>query len=78
VLAEGLTGLLNEHRVEVHAEPGDAYAAFLHLGAWWNSAHSFSGNARNLTVGARPGGCRREALPEPDFADSGGNEGLSA
>lgn len=68
MLAEGPTGSLIEHRVEVHAEPGGAYAAFLRLGAWWSSAHSFSVNARNLTVGARPAGCRREALSEGGFA----------
>jgi hypothetical protein len=30
---------------------------------WWNSQHSWSGNAANLTLDPRAGGCFCEALP---------------
>jgi uncharacterized protein YndB with AHSA1/START domain len=33
------------------------------IGAWWDSSHSFSGNAANLSIDARPGGCFCETLP---------------
>jgi uncharacterized protein YndB with AHSA1/START domain len=33
------------------------------VGAWWNSDHTFSGDSRNLSIDARPGGCFCERLP---------------
>jgi uncharacterized protein YndB with AHSA1/START domain len=33
------------------------------VGAWWNSDHTFSGDSRNLSMDARPGGCLCERLP---------------
>ncbi|MBU2380692.1 MAG: SRPBCC family protein [Alphaproteobacteria bacterium] len=31
--------------------------------AWWSSAHTYSGDAANITLDLRPGGCWCEALP---------------
>lgn len=33
------------------------------VGAWWSSDHTYSGNAKNLSIDARPGGCFCERLP---------------
>jgi uncharacterized protein YndB with AHSA1/START domain len=33
------------------------------VGAWWSSEHTFSGDSRNLSMDARPGGCLCERLP---------------
>jgi uncharacterized protein YndB with AHSA1/START domain len=33
------------------------------IGAWWSSDHTFSGDSRNLSIDARPGGCFCERLP---------------
>jgi uncharacterized protein YndB with AHSA1/START domain len=33
------------------------------VGAWWSSDHTFSGDSRNLSMDARPGGCFCERLP---------------
>ena len=30
---------------------------------WWDPAHTFSGDSRNLTLDAKPGGCFCESLP---------------
>ncbi len=30
---------------------------------WWSSAHTYSGDAANITLDLRPGGCWCEALP---------------
>lgn len=51
------------HVLSVTAPPEAAYAAFLNVGSWWDGAHSYSGNAANMTLDARPGGCFCEALP---------------
>ena len=39
------------------------YAALLMPAHWWNSDHTFSGNAANLVLDARAGGCWCETLP---------------
>jgi uncharacterized protein YndB with AHSA1/START domain len=33
------------------------------VGSWWDASHSYSGNAANLSIDARPGGCFCERLP---------------
>jgi len=49
--------------VTVPASPTQAFAEFAHIGSWWSSQHSFSGNAANLTLDLQPGGCFCERLP---------------
>ena len=34
---------------------------------WWNPAHTFSGDARNLSIEERPGGCFCEKLANNGF-----------
>src|SRR5262249_59602423 len=34
------------------------------VGAWWDPAHTFSRDARNLSIDATPGGCFCERLPD--------------
>jgi uncharacterized protein YndB with AHSA1/START domain len=69
VIESGPSGFLVRHEVAVSAPPDKAYAAFLDIGSWWNGSHSYSGNAANLTLDARPGGCFCEKL-----ANGGGVE----
>ena len=33
------------------------------IGRWWSPVHTWSGNSRNLSLEARPGGCFCERLP---------------
>lgn len=48
---------------QIAAHPSRVYNAAVDLvGRWWNPAHSFSKNAANLTLDARPGGCLCERL----------------
>ena len=48
----------------IAAHPSRVYNAALEsVGRWWNPAHSYSKNAANLTLEARPGGCLCERLP---------------
>lgn len=51
--------------VEVAAAPGPIYITLVQqVGAWWDSEHTFSGDAANLTIDPRPGGCFCERLPD--------------
>jgi hypothetical protein len=45
------------------ASPDKVYAALLLPAHWWSSEHTFSGNAANLVLDARAGGCWCETLP---------------
>jgi hypothetical protein len=45
------------------AGPKQVYAALLHdVGKWWNPAHTYSGNSRNLSISRKIGGCFCEDL----------------
>jgi hypothetical protein len=47
----------------IAADPGDVYHALVaDIGSWWDSAHTFSGNAKNLSLDDRAGGCFCEKL----------------
>jgi hypothetical protein len=41
----------------VKAEPVVAYRALSQVGQWWNGAHSWSGDAKNMTLELSAGGC---------------------
>ena len=47
----------------VRATPAQVYAALGKPGQWWSSAHSWSGDVRNMTLSLTPGGCFCERLP---------------
>jgi hypothetical protein len=48
----------------VSADPSTTYEALLDVWKWWDPAHTWSGDASNLSIDARAGGCFCEALPE--------------
>jgi hypothetical protein len=50
--------------VSVAASPKEAYAHLINIAAWWNKAHTFSGDSANLTLDVRPGGCFCERLKD--------------
>ena len=49
----------------ISAAPDEVYRLLVHnVGDWWDSAHTYSGDARNLTIDAKPMGCFCEKLPK--------------
>jgi len=51
-------------KAELHASPTDVYRKFVqNIGDWWNSGHTWSGDAHNLTIDPKPMGCFCEKLP---------------
>ncbi len=54
--------------VTVHAAPKQAFAALSNPARWWDGAHSFSGDARNYSLGLKPGGCFCEKLKDGGWA----------
>ena len=66
-------GFLVRNTAAINAPPATVYAALTDgVGGWWDPAHTFSHNARNLSVDAKPGGCFCERLP-----DGGGVQHMS-
>jgi uncharacterized protein YndB with AHSA1/START domain len=50
--------------VSVNAPPAKVYEALVgQIGSWWNPEHTYSHDAKNLSIDARPGGCFCEKLP---------------
>jgi uncharacterized protein YndB with AHSA1/START domain len=49
--------------VEIAAPPGVVWATLMKPSSWWNPQHSWSGDAANLSIDPRPGGCFCESLP---------------
>lgn len=49
--------------VEIGAPTGKVWNALGQIGSWWDSEHTFSGNASNLSIDLKPGGCFCEILP---------------
>lgn len=47
----------------VTAPPAAVFEAIGRPAAWWSDAHTYSGDAANITIDLRPGGCWCEALP---------------
>jgi uncharacterized protein YndB with AHSA1/START domain len=53
-----------ESHVIVAATPARTYEALGRIGAWWNGAHSYSGNAANMRLELWAGGCFCETLAD--------------
>jgi hypothetical protein len=64
VSSVGGNGFEVRQMVHVAAPADKAFAALLQPSRWWAPEHTFSGNAMNLTLDARAGGCWCESLPE--------------
>jgi hypothetical protein len=47
---------------DIRAAPDAVYQKLIHVGDWWNSAHTYSGDAHNLSIEEKAGGCFCEKL----------------
>ena len=73
VIESTTAGFLVRNTATVNAPPAKVYAALTDgVGGWWDPAHTFSHDSRNLSVDAKPGGCFCERLP-----DGGGVQHMS-
>ncbi len=54
------SGFTSSFRAEIKPAPAQAWAAVVQLPRWWSSAHTYSGNAANLSLDAQAGGCMCE------------------
>lgn len=57
---------VSRHEVVVEATPKEVWLALIAPATWWDSAHTWSGDAKNLTLTPQAGGCFCETIPEVD------------
>ena len=50
--------------VRLAATPAQVYAALAQVGRWWSGAHTYSGDAANMRLEPRPGGCFCERMKD--------------
>jgi len=58
-------GFAVRHTALAPAEAADVWETLLDPAEWWDGNHTFSGDAANLSLDARAGGCFCELLPDP-------------
>ncbi|MCT2400143.1 SRPBCC family protein [Novosphingobium mangrovi (ex Huang et al. 2023)] len=58
-------GFVVRHLVEVPVDVDEAWDTLLKPAGWWDSDHTWSGDAANLSIDPRAGGCFCEILPNP-------------
>lgn len=68
VVASGLGGFITRDEVVYPGGRAAAWQRLVRIQDWWSSAHTYSGNAANLSLSLRPGGCWCEKLPNGGFA----------
>ena len=51
-------------QVQLVVPAAEAMAAFAKIPAWWSKDHTYSGDAANLSLDVRPGGCFCERFPK--------------
>ena len=64
VADSSLGGFTVKTSITIQASPDEVYRRLVHnVGDWWSPQHTFSGDARNLTIDEKPMGCFCETLP---------------
>lgn len=57
VVQSSETGFTTRHELVIAAPPAKVWAMLLQPGQWWQASHTYSGDAANLTLDPRAGGC---------------------
>lgn len=71
VAATWEAGFRLENRATAAASPDKVWAALGQIGRWWDSEHSYTGDAANMTMPLEPGGCFCERFPDGGGVEHG-------
>jgi hypothetical protein len=63
VVDSSAAGFVVRQSADVSASPEAVWSELLKPAGWWSGQHSYSGNAANLSIDPRAGGCFCEVLP---------------
>ena len=50
------TGFVSRHELVVKATPTEVWLALISPAGWWRSEHTWSGDSKNMSLNAQPGG----------------------
>lgn len=59
-------GFIIRNTATVAADPMETWLALIKPGDWWSNAHTWSGDAANMTLTPQGGGCFCERIPGAD------------
>lgn len=71
VVERGADHFILRYQAALEASPEDLIGAVKHIGAWWNPAHTYSGDADNLSMALAPGACFCERLADGSVFEHG-------
>lgn len=71
VVARAADSFTLRYAVGAEIAPGDIPGTLTDLPKWWDSAHTYSGSAANLSLDLTPGGCWCEKLADGTDFDHG-------
>ena len=66
VVEADVSGFVTRDEAVVEASPKEVWLALIDPAKWWNSSHTFTGDAGNLSLTPQAGGCFCEKVPEVD------------
>lgn len=75
VTEQGEGGFVSRNAVTVTTDVRATWLALITPSRWWNSAHSWSGDAENLSITPQAGGCFCERIPARDEGERVGLAG---
>ena len=75
VIETGAERFVTRDTASVKAPPLATWLALIKPGEWWNPEHSWSGDAKNMTITPQGGGCFCERIPVGDSGNSSAMEG---
>lgn len=64
VAVSGPGGFAVNESFQTNAAPAKVWSVLVTPSRWWDSEHTWSGSASNLTLEAKAGGCWCESLPD--------------
>ncbi|HEU4626783.1 MAG TPA: SRPBCC domain-containing protein [Steroidobacteraceae bacterium] len=65
----GPSGFSLKIETSVGNTPEEVFKRFVQIARWWDPGHTYSGDAANLALTAKPGGCFCETLPGGGFVE---------
>ncbi|QFT78254.1 SRPBCC family protein [Erythrobacter sp. THAF29] len=66
VIEEDDKGFVTRDQAIVEASPKQVWLELITPSNWWNDAHTWSGDAANMTIRPQAGGCFCEKIPETE------------